>query len=180
VAAQYAYTPWGELETNVDSIGGVRVNSLRWKGLLYDKETGLYYMRARYYDPKLRRFISEDPIGLEGGINEYAFGAGDPVNNGDPSGLDCVTYTYVDEWITYKFATGDVTYPSHTTTTITCYDQTAHRGGASVGSHPQGPTGQTTGGGSATGSGRITTPGVHVGFWKIRTFFGLPLFNALT
>jgi RHS repeat-associated protein len=87
VAVQYAYTPWGELETNVDSIGGVRVNSLRWKGLLYDKETGLYYVRARYYDPATRRFISEDPIGLEGGINEYAFGSSDPVNRSDPSGL---------------------------------------------------------------------------------------------
>ena len=94
VAAQYAYTPWGELETNVDSIGGVRVNSLRWKGLAYDVETGLYQIRARYYDPKLRRFISEDPIGLEGGINEYVFGSGDPVNHSDPSGLDDCKWVY--------------------------------------------------------------------------------------
>jgi RHS repeat-associated protein len=86
VAAQYAYTPWGELEANVDSIGGVRVNSLRWKGLLYDEETGLYYMRARYYDPTTRRFISEDPIGLAGGINEYAFAVGDPINGSDAFG----------------------------------------------------------------------------------------------
>jgi RHS repeat-associated protein len=89
VVTQYAYTPWGEFDApDQDQINGQRVNSLRWKGLPYDVETGLYYMRARYYDPKTRRFISEDPIGLAGGINEYVFASGDPVNGSDPSGLD--------------------------------------------------------------------------------------------
>ena len=49
--------------------------------------TGLYYNRARYYDPQLGRFISEDPIGLEGGINAYAYAGNDPVNGTDPFGL---------------------------------------------------------------------------------------------
>jgi RHS repeat-associated protein len=87
VVAQYAYTPWGELETDVQNIGPQRVNSLRWRGLPYDVETGLYMNRSRYYDPATRRFISEDPIGLGGGINLYAFGEADPVNSADPSGL---------------------------------------------------------------------------------------------
>jgi RHS repeat-associated protein len=39
----------------------------------YDEETGLYYYRARYYDSTIGRFISEDPIGLAGGINFYAY-----------------------------------------------------------------------------------------------------------
>jgi RHS repeat-associated protein len=39
-----------------------------------DEETGLYYNRYRYYDPEIGRFISPDPIGLEGGLNEYAYG----------------------------------------------------------------------------------------------------------
>jgi RHS repeat-associated protein len=87
VVAQYKYTPWGELEVDSTNVA----SDLRWKGLLYDRETELYYMRARYYDPKSRRFISEDPIGLEGGINVYAFAGGDAVNGSDPSGLseDC-------------------------------------------------------------------------------------------
>ena len=85
VVATYAYSPWGEIESSTQQVAGV--NSLRWKGLIWDDETKLYYMRARYYDPKIRRFISEDPIGLQGGINQYAFGAGDPVNTVDPSGL---------------------------------------------------------------------------------------------
>jgi RHS repeat-associated protein len=86
IVARYAYRPWGELETDSVMVAGARLNSLRWRGLPYDAETGLYHMRARYYDPQTRRFISEDPIGLDGGINEYAFGAGDPVNASDPSG----------------------------------------------------------------------------------------------
>jgi len=91
VVATYNYTPWGEIESSTQTVAGL--NSLRWKGLLYDSETGLYYMRARYYDPTIRRFISEDPIGLEGGINQYAFAGDDPVNNSDPSGLtSCFTY----------------------------------------------------------------------------------------
>ena len=52
-----------------------------------DTETGLDHDRARYYDPSLARFISEDPIGLAGGINPYAYAGNDPVNGTDPSGL---------------------------------------------------------------------------------------------
>jgi RHS repeat-associated protein len=90
LAAAYRYTPWGELEADATLVDSVRLNSLRWRGLPYDPETGLYQMRARYYDPRLRRFISEDPVGLEGGINQYTYGANDPVNHADPTGTDYV------------------------------------------------------------------------------------------
>jgi len=43
-------------------------------------------MRARYYDPDLGRFLSEDPIGISGGLNLYAYAGNDPVNLWDPSG----------------------------------------------------------------------------------------------
>jgi RHS repeat-associated protein len=94
VVATYSYTPWGEIESSTETISGL--NSLRWKGLLYDTETGLYYMRARYYDPRMRRFISEDPLGLAGGINQFAFVENDPVNNSDPTGLETRCYRF---WI---------------------------------------------------------------------------------
>jgi uncharacterized protein RhaS with RHS repeats len=48
----------------------------------------LYFYRARYYDPVLKRFVSSDPIGLAGGLNEYAYVGGDPVSYVDPEGLD--------------------------------------------------------------------------------------------
>ncbi len=52
-----------------------------------DSLTGLQYSRARFYDPQLGRFISEDPIGLEGGINPFMYVGNDPVDSRDPQGL---------------------------------------------------------------------------------------------
>ncbi len=59
-----------------------------------DDETGLYQVRARYYSPTLRRFISEDPSGLSAGINQFAYGGNDPINFSDPTGLDRCYITY--------------------------------------------------------------------------------------
>ena len=56
-------------------------------GREWDPETGLHYYRARYYDPKSGRFLSEDPIGFQGGINFYAYVDNNPVNFFDPTGL---------------------------------------------------------------------------------------------
>jgi RHS repeat-associated protein len=50
-------------------------------------ETGLIYYRARYYDPSTGRFVSRDPIGLRGGINQYSYVGNNPVNLIDPLGL---------------------------------------------------------------------------------------------
>ncbi len=52
-----------------------------------DVDTGLYYYRARWYDAQAGRFLSEDPIGLAGGINWYAYVGNNPANLTDPSGL---------------------------------------------------------------------------------------------
>jgi RHS repeat-associated protein len=62
---------------------------LRFQSAEFDVETGLYYRRARYYDPGPGRFISEDPIGLAGGINAYVYANNNPVNATDPYGLQC-------------------------------------------------------------------------------------------
>ena len=62
-------------------------NSIRFGGRELDSETGLYYNRARYYDPQVGRFVSEDPIGLQGGMNPYAYAGNDPVTFSDPFGL---------------------------------------------------------------------------------------------
>nr|WP_311515458.1 RHS repeat-associated core domain-containing protein [Oligella urethralis] len=47
------------------------INNHRFQGQYYDAETSLHYNTFRYYDPELGRFISQDPIGLMGGINLY-------------------------------------------------------------------------------------------------------------
>lgn len=56
-------------------------------GREYDSEIGLYYNRARYYNPKFGRFISQDPIGQVDDVNLYAYVGNNPVNAVDLSGL---------------------------------------------------------------------------------------------
>ncbi len=58
-----------------------------YTGREWDKETGLYYYRARYYDPSVGRFVQKDPIGFGGGINVYAYVKSNPINAVDPTGL---------------------------------------------------------------------------------------------
>ncbi|MGI8403173.1 MAG: RHS repeat-associated core domain-containing protein [Thermomicrobiales bacterium] len=77
-----SYDDWGN-----PSVGVSRVGNLFWKGLPRDEYTGLYYVQARWYDPALGRFISEDPAGFAGGLNPYTFADDDPVNGSDPTGL---------------------------------------------------------------------------------------------
>ncbi|MCX6902459.1 MAG: hypothetical protein NTW03_03035 [Verrucomicrobia bacterium] len=60
---------------------------------------GLYYMRARYYNPYLCRFLNPDPAGFEGGMNFYAFANGNPVSYFDPSGLGAVGGNAAFSWI---------------------------------------------------------------------------------
>ena len=52
-----------------------------------DEGNGLLYMRARYYDPEVGRFISKDPIGFAGGLNLYGYAGSNPINFVDPLGL---------------------------------------------------------------------------------------------
>jgi len=64
------------------------VNPWRFPGQYEDAETGLYYNRFRYYDPVLGRYISEDPIGLAGGVGLLAYVA-NPRRTVDVLGLSC-------------------------------------------------------------------------------------------
>jgi RHS repeat-associated protein len=58
----------------------------RFQGQQFDEETGLHYNRFRYYDPKIGRFVSQDPIGFEGDINFYFYTI-DPLQYTDVYGL---------------------------------------------------------------------------------------------
>ncbi|MCK7431186.1 RHS repeat-associated core domain-containing protein, partial [Enterobacter chengduensis] len=61
---------------------------LRFQGQYHDAESGLYYNRHRYYDPGVGRYLSPDPVGLDGGLNQYAY-VPDPLSWIDPLGLSC-------------------------------------------------------------------------------------------
>ena len=86
VVWQAAYLPFGEAQLRVGTI----TNNLRFPGQYYDAETGLHYNWNRYYNPDTGRYLSPDPIGLEGGLNLYAYVENDPVNWMDPEGLEAI------------------------------------------------------------------------------------------
>jgi RHS repeat-associated protein len=81
VTSHRRYDAWGNLEVAAAEPG------YAFTGREWDPETGLYYYRARYYDPKVGRFISEDPIGFAGGLNFYGYVGSNPINYRDPFGL---------------------------------------------------------------------------------------------
>ena len=67
VIAEYRYDAWGRLVSmtngNGAALGGNSIgaqNPLRYRGYIYDSETGLYYLQSRYYDPAVHRFINAD------------------------------------------------------------------------------------------------------------------------
>jgi RHS repeat-associated protein len=65
---------------------------------------GLYYYRARYYDPAIGRFLSEDPLRFDVGINFYRYVKNNPVTLADPYGLKvqkCCRYTQVNAWVDF-------------------------------------------------------------------------------
>ncbi|HFK8571226.1 TPA: RHS repeat domain-containing protein, partial [Pseudomonas aeruginosa] len=68
------------------SQGSTQVN-LRFPGQYYDAESGLHYNYFRDYDPETGRYVESDPIGLDGGLNTYAYVGSNPVGLVDPNGL---------------------------------------------------------------------------------------------
>lgn len=59
-----------------------------WTGRELDAETGLYFFRTRFYDPRGRRFVQEDFAAYAGSSNLYAYGDGNPFNGRDPDGIN--------------------------------------------------------------------------------------------
>ncbi|WP_438848863.1 RHS repeat domain-containing protein [Anaerocaecibacter muris] len=92
LAAKYVYDAWGKCAVeNVSNETIGDINPIRYRGYYYDKETALYYLNARYYDPEVGRFISADSTQyLEpntiNGLNLYAYCGNNPVMFIDPHG----------------------------------------------------------------------------------------------
>jgi RHS repeat-associated protein len=80
----YTYGPFGATSAS----GTANGNPYQFTGRELDPNSGLYFMRNRYYSPTLQRFISPDPIGIAGGdANLYAYARNNPTNLIDPAGL---------------------------------------------------------------------------------------------
>ncbi|MEG6510998.1 RHS repeat-associated core domain-containing protein [Desulforamulus ruminis] len=86
IVNEYRYDEWGNILSQTEQIK----NPFKYAGEIYDAETGLYYLRSRYYDPSIGRFITKDSY--EGDIvnplslNLYAYCANNPLLYIDPSG----------------------------------------------------------------------------------------------
>jgi RHS repeat-associated protein len=86
IVNSYTYDEWGNILSNQEQIS----NPLKYAGEYYDDESGLYYLRARYYDPATSRMLTEDsypgdimdPLSL----NLYTYCNNDPINFTDPTG----------------------------------------------------------------------------------------------
>jgi RHS repeat-associated protein len=76
-------TAWGQQTADTGLVVRFRMG-----GQEYDQEIGLYHLGARYYDPELGRFLSEDPAGVAASLNLYEYAGNEPINSRDPTGLD--------------------------------------------------------------------------------------------
>jgi RHS repeat-associated protein len=88
--ASYSYDPWGKPLSPEPTDARIAGQPIRYAGYVYDAETQLYYLQARYYDPETARFLSRDPvIGTEDLLltqNPYIYAVDNPVMMIDPDG----------------------------------------------------------------------------------------------
>ncbi|MGH9196066.1 MAG: RHS repeat-associated core domain-containing protein, partial [Acidimicrobiia bacterium] len=90
VAASYSYDPYGKPAGS----NGMAVNPLGYAGQYSDVETGLQYLRARYYQPATGQFLTRDPL-IPLTRSPYGYVSHSPLNSADPSGLiDCLLYCH--------------------------------------------------------------------------------------
>ena len=82
VSLRREYDPFGTMDSTSSAVSGPAFTGREW-----DSETGLYHLRARYYSSDVGRFVSNDPIGFEGGVNLYKYSDANPTSVVDPSGL---------------------------------------------------------------------------------------------
>ena len=91
VVVNYVYDAWGRPIKKEGSLVATlgTVQPFRYRGYVYDEETGLYYLRSRYYDSGVCRFINSDSIIVENiilGQNQYIYSKNDPIQYGDEDG----------------------------------------------------------------------------------------------
>ena len=104
VVNHYQYVPFGEYQEKNEKID----NPFTYVGNygVMDDKTGLYFMRMRYYSSENGKFVSEDPSGINGGLNLNAYVHNNPISRIDPSGLKGNEINYDYEGFARDFAVG--------------------------------------------------------------------------
>jgi RHS repeat-associated protein len=134
VVNNYQYDEWGNILTSNETVS----NPFKYAGEVYDSETGLYYLRARYYDPSIGRFLNEDTV--EGQINNplslniYTYCYNNPLIYSDPSGHNpgAAALAALNPEVALVVAGGAVVYVSYKYLSSPEGQKAIHDGGVAI------------------------------------------------
>jgi RHS repeat-associated protein len=107
IVESYRYDAWGRVlgvyDGNNNPLTQSAIgNKILWQGREYSWATGLYFFRTRWYEPVTGRWLSNDSIGISGGLNQYEFCGSNPVNFVDPFGW------YLSPWHIVQTLVGEI------------------------------------------------------------------------
>jgi RHS repeat-associated protein len=176
IANTYTYDSFGKLTNSAGSL----VNPFQYTARESDTETGLYYYRARYYDPGTGRFLSEDPMGFKGGVDFYSYVKNSATMFNDPFGWEpngqgtCSGTTNCDKYKQlwrYDLYVICRTFPNDPKSNCIrlCLQQSFYAGGNGVGSYQLDPplgVGVMVGGGLLNDLGQAFGPVTHLACFK--------------
>jgi RHS repeat-associated protein len=165
------YDSFGKLTASTGSL----VNPFQYTARESDTETGLYYYRARYYDPNLGRFLGEDPIRFAGGSDFYAYAKNNAITFNDPFGWEpngqgacggatnCDKYRQLKRYDLYVICRMFPNDPKSNCVRL-CLQQNFGAGSHGVGSYFDPPLGSTAlvGGDAANMLGQAYGPITHL------------------
>jgi len=87
--------------------GAANIGTFQYTGQVWLAEAGIYYYKARMYDPRLGRFLQTDPVGYKDDVDLYAYVGNDPLDRTDPTGEDSASAEWLDQTLAMGSAMDD-------------------------------------------------------------------------